>query len=625
MENLYRLENHVIVYEKEKAVITFIKDLEVDAIFFENETSNSFQFIYDEKIYNNSKFKIDKIEFDPNGKYLATEYISMDTKFNLKEIFRYIKGTTLERYYILSPRFAGKLSQFKIFTGELKVKEQVEIISPGRAEFRHKISDKVIQRLAPKEEPGIFVVKGKEDSMSTWYYNQNISAIASIENKVITYTMNYDIELEHRQELVIGGQYYKFYEGNYIEALESISKFYTIENKQLEDDKLNTTKYYGPIYYASNSISYNKAFSDLIDHVFLRNINSEDIKEWLRIEKAIKPRNCRNFMYGLSSSFIRKYPKDFLELSGILAMSLGDVHLNTILKKLDKKYPILNTDEILKKGRIYFDLIQADKNILTFIKKYNGKFYVLAFNLDIFPKEANIKISHEFVNENMKLKYYKVRNILKNRVEATINDLENVDLLFDAYEVKIMSFDYDTEEKMSGTKYLKSENEEYIAIQNSFYEIIFLKKEICPQVLKNKELILYDFKTNLILKKDKRELVNEDKIINKSKHANLSYNVNKKNYIDFEIETFDMSKSIYFEFKYSKAKCLIENNKMTNHISNLKIGEKLSIVGAQIFKVEILDSNFENIKVEADIEKMRISTKVKDNLKYNLKFRIYMI
>jgi len=137
---------------------------------------------------------------------------------------------------------------------------------------------------------------------------------------------------------------------------------------------------------------------------------------------------------------------------------------------------------------------------------------------------------------------------------------------------------------------------------------------------------LRNFKTNIILKKDKLDWVIDDfNLSYMSKNAKIKYTIKKNNCLDFEIESFDLDKKVYFEFDYNDVSYMLKDNKIRKNITDVGKNEKITFIGKNIFKFELREKNFDKIKIKSDLKKTKIEYKSENGKKYNLKFRIYMI
>lgn len=629
MESLYRLENHVIVYEKEDGFITFFKDINVDAIFFENDSKESFEFFFENKIYTNKDFKINKIDFDENGKYTVAEYISKNTKFTIKEIFRYVSKNLVERYYIFYSRYEGDLKYFKMISNEIKSKEKIKVLLPLSSDFILEENNNYTQKSIPDKEPGILLFTTEKESLLTWYYNETNFADMEFENNKITYIVNCNEKIKPKQDITIGGQYYMFYEGSYIESVETLQKFYrgVKEIKNIDND-FDWKKEYGPLYYKKKGFYYNKSFSKLIENLYYNKINTEDVIEWLEIENAAIPFNQRNLQYGTRTGSEDLYPLDFFENVNLFSYILGNCYIYKKNEKKFKEYDEILDKSLIKNGKIYPKYIKTNnKNIIGFIKKYENSFYICLFNMKPFSEKTEINISENFSEDYIKLKYYKIINKINGKIEAITRNVNKINMNFEPYEAKILSFEFNDLKKAEGTYFKLNKLNDFVTYENNFYKIFFNNKIPLLQSLETNSIIINKMDSNLFLKKDKYEfeIKNENEIQYKSENVEINYKVSNNNIVKININFFTKKKNNYINFCIKNVKYFMNNNKIVSNENKTAIKESVSIVGENLVFINNFKTDVENCDMSIENKNIKINFLTNENKKYNFDFEISVL
>lgn len=630
MESLYKLQSHVIVYEKDNNVITFLKDISIDSIIIENDKDNSFEFIYNDKMYTNKDFYIDKIFFDENGKYIISEYLSRDTNIILKEIFRYVLNNVIERYYIINARNGGFLNSFNIVTSKIKLNEETKVLSPLSSKFILDKNKEYVQENIPFSDSGMILFTNDIESLHIWYFNNNISANLNYYDNKLTHNIMYKNNISRKEDIVVGAVYYKFYKGNYLESLETLQKFYKKDNnneKYVESIDYNQKN--GALSYLSDENLYNNAFSEIVEDIYIGKISPKNIIKWLNIEEAIIPFNQKKLIYGIRKKGYSDYPIQFKKMMYNFIYLLGNYDIFRENKKNYEKYNSDFDQNIVKYGRIISNVIETNnENIITFIKKYKNNFYLAIFNFTPFKENTNITLKDSFVEDYLNLNYYKVTDELTKEILFVKRDIKNININLPSYGSKILSFKFNDSKIVHGKKIELISNEDIITLKNNFYKIFFTKNKPLFQSVNSEFIILNQFQSNIYLKKDKFNIiVNEDCIFYKSDNFNIKYSYDNSNKIIVNIELNLLKKDNFISFNVNNINYLMQNSKIIENNQKLDVDKTVSIIGKNLILIDNFSSNYKNIELFFKENNISINVlKRNDDInKVEIKFEIIIL
>ncbi len=563
METLYKLKKHILFLDEERNGISFIKGTECDTIIFESEKSAGIIVEFDWKIYRMRDFKVEKAQYEENGEGLILTYISSDRKIIIKEEFFYASKTTLARRVVIKPRYKGVIKEVSIAVPKLKTAKgiEMEIITPFLPRVTNRVDSDIDLLDTPDDSSGVFLVNSlkKEENCAVWFYSEYRFESGYI-NREITYKIKEKKELDAKEEIIAGIEFFSFYQGNYLENLENIEKFFR--------DKKNL-----PVLYDKNiNGEENKFFGKMLHYHFKGKIESREILKWLKIENAVLGKKISEKFYGYSNRkekfYTEKQKESFLLLSAII----GNVNIE------EEKYKYISNlrekDEIIKNGIIVFDKIKSSsyRENISFIKKYRGSFYLIFFNFSPFAREIDGKFEKVFAEENIKGNRYALFNVLTGKAEGTIFADNKIELQFKGYETKILKLESVTEDELSGEKAEFYEEDKVLYVKNSFFEALFLEERsglYKLRLIQGEKAAISGIKVNINGEKFKIKK-GKNRVVFESENVKMSYLISEKNYIDFKIEgnfesagvIFDMNRAGYFmvDSKYIDAEVLEREN-----------------------------------------------------------------
>lgn len=614
METLYKLKNHVLFLDDEKTGVSFIKSTECDSIIFESEKPSGIAVEFDWKIYRIRDFKVDKAKYEENGEGLILTLISTDRKIILKDEFFYINNSILARKITVKPRYNGVVKEISLTTPKLKVgkNEEIDVITPLLPRVLNSAESDIEMLDTPGDSSGVFVVNSSKNSEScaVWFYSDHRFESGYI-NQEIIYKIKEKRELDAKEEIIAGIEFFSFYKGNYLENLENIEKFFR------EKESL-------PVICKKTDLGeINTFFGKMLHYYFKGKIESKEIVKWLEIERAVLGKKIKNRLYGYLKSKERLYTDKQKEISLMFSSIVGNINIE------DEKYKFISklreSDEIIKNGISVFGKINMSTSIdnISLIKKYRGSFYLAFFNFSPFKKELSARIDKSFTQENIKGNKYLMYNIVTQKSEGIIDGKDELNLSFEGYEYKIIKLKTEIENENECSNYEIYEENNVIYGKNSFFEAVFLGEKSGLYKLKsiqNEKAAISGIKLNIdsekfIMKKSK------NRIVFQNEKVKMSYVISNKNYIEFKIEgkfengeiIFDMNRATYFTIdgEYINSEVVersnfMEINYFDKSMVKFKVIKESSLSGITATK-ESLKLNFIGKSENKSITHIRIS------------------
>jgi hypothetical protein len=583
METLYKLKKHVLFLDEEKTGISFIKDTECNFIIFESDKTSGITVEFDWKIYRMRDFKIEKSKYEENGEGIILNYISNDRKIIIKEEYFYTGNLILARKISVKPRYNGVIKEITVTTPQVKAEEKnsIEIITPFLPRVASRVKNDIDMTDTPEESSGVFVVNAieKRESCAVWFYSE-YRFESGYNNKEIIYKVKEKKELNAKDEIVAGIEFFSFYKGNYLENIENIEKFFRDKEnlpvlcKKIEKGEINSF------------------FGKMIHYYFKGKIGSYEIIKWLEIERAVLGKKRVLRVYGYLKSKEKLYTEKQKEIITMLASMIGNI--NSEEKNFKYIEELREKDEIIKSGINVFGKIEMSSEVenLAFIKKYRGSFYIVFFNLSPFKRELSAKIDKSFSEENIKGNKYTMFNILTKKNEGIVTGKEDIELKFEGYEYKIIKLQTIIEEELDGNKCEIYEEDMVIYGKNSFYEAVFLAEKSGIYKLKptqTEKAVISGIKLNIDSEKFQMKR-GKNRIVFQNAKVNMIYLISSKNYIEFKIEgdfesgeiIFDMNRAKYFT---------VDGEYIKSEVVEKKIFKEICYIDKYMVKFELIKNN----------------------------------
>lgn len=569
METLYKLANHLLFLDDEKAAINYIKSDESESIIFESVDNIIFEISCYDTLYSNSDFAVEKKQYSENGEIVVITYSSKDRKLILKEYYSSYKSGLLEKRVTVKLRYAGKISKINFFLPELKKSKgvEMELLAPFTPYFCLTGKEKKVDlNEFDQKNRGLILINSKTKSESCLIWSDNKSGIVNYKDNRVLFEKIEEIDVDNRDEIEIGRVFFSFYSGSYIENLENCSGYLEKSGYTSENSKNNLLK--------KAVDSYKRGI-----------ISSRNLFRWIDILKIM----------GKESSFLQEGLNDkletvFYEMAGVTKFKESSVPEEC--------------REIIERGRVIHQSgnICSEKSVLGLIKKFRGSFLLVLFNFSSIAKRVAIKLEQEFENENIKFHHYFLKERETGKVAGSYIKGEASEINIEGNSLKILKFEPVLLKEEEGDYLLFSSSETECVIKNSFYELNFTQDEcgIKSMFINGAEKsIISGSKIKFEPLKDKFEMkCSKNKISFYSDGVSVNYAVSSRNSVVLKLD--NIGKNGRVEFDINGMERIIRDNKI----------EEEGVV--EEFK-ELLYTGENGIKFEQIKRGSLIQTEIKNN------------
>lgn len=585
METLYKLANHLLFLDDEKAAINYIKSDESESIIFESVDRRLFEICCYDTLYGNSDFVVEKKQYSENGEIVVITYSSKDRKLVLKEYWSSYKSGLLEKRVTIKLRHAGKISNIIFFLPEIKKTKgvEMELIAPFTPYFCLTGKEKEVDlNEFDQKNRGFILINSKIKSESCLIWSDNKSGNVNYRENRVLFEKIEEIAVDNREEIDIGRVFFSFYSGSYIENLENCSGYLEKSGYKSENSKKNLLK--------KVMDSYKRGI-----------INSRALFRWIDILKII----------GKDGSFLKE------ELSEKLEIEFYDIAGVTKFKEFtfSEEYR-----EIIERGRVIHQSgnICNEKSVLGFIKKLRGSFLLVIFNFSSLSKSVEIKLEQEFESENIKFNHYFLKERETGKVAGSYIKGETSEINIGGNSLKILKFEPVLLKEEEGDSFVLSSSETECLIKNSFYELNFTQEECgikamfvngAEKSIISGSKIKVESDSNGVLEgmsRDKFEMkCSKNKIIFNSDGVSVGYAVSSKNSIILKLD--NIGKNLKLEFDINGMDRIIRDNKIEEEVvvdefSELLYTGKNGIKFEQIKRGSLTQTEIKNNRIIFNFE-----------------------